>query len=175
MDRTALWFVTFQRLKFLLLSLFVVYLYLLPVDFIPGLFYPPHMVLILATALIIRKPEYLPTWLIFIVFLLYDFLLYQPLGLGALTILLGLEYLRGFNYTLRESVFLSEWVLVGIFLVAITLLKELILIVFLAQRNTFWETISELVVTFAYYPVAVICIAVLFRMPILDKPKASAS
>ena len=172
MDRTAFWYVAFQQSKFVLLSLVVFYLFLLPVDFVPGRFYPPNFVLVLAIASVIRMPQLLPVWLVFVVFLLQDILLYHPLGLSSLTMILVTLYLKTMRMSTQGMNFGTEWGFVGIVLILATIFREMLLIVIFADRNPIFGTFAELAVTILYYPVAVLCISLLFKAAIVEKQKA---
>jgi rod shape-determining protein MreD len=57
---------------------------------IPG----PELTLCLACAWVLRRPDYVPVWLLLPLLLLEDVLLYRPLGLWTLIVLLVTEHLR---------------------------------------------------------------------------------
>ena len=172
MDRTAKWFIAFQQVKFIITALLVMYVYLLPVNLVPMQFQPPNFVLLLAIALIIRYPNYLPLWVIFAVFLLYDFLLYQPLGLNTFLALIGMEYLRSNRISIRQMNFVSEWAFIALFLLLYTALREIVLFLFLAENTPFWGALFDLGTSIIYYPVALVCIALLFEPRFMDQARS---
>ncbi|MEM7242003.1 MAG: hypothetical protein AAF429_07445 [Pseudomonadota bacterium] len=171
MDRTAKWFIGLQQIKFIVVSLLVIYVYLLPVNLVPMQFQPPNFVLLLAIALITRYPQYLPIWVIFTVFLLYDFLLYQPLGLNAFLALIGMAYLRSNRIGIRQMNFLSEWAFITLFLFLYTCLREVVLFLILSENTPFFGALMDLVVSTIYYPVALVCIALLFEPRFMEREK----
>ena len=171
MDKNSFWFTAFQMTKFLLLCLFIVYLYLLPVDFVPGRFHPPNFVLILTIAMVIRVPHYMTIWLVFTVFLLQDFLLYNPLGLSSFLGILLVIYLNSMRISLQGMTFVTEWIFVGVILTIFAVAREILLILIFADRDPIWDRLAELLVTFGYYPVAVLFIAILYQTQNLKSAK----
>ena len=122
----------------------------------------------MAIALIVRHHSFLPVWLVMVVFLLYDFLLYQPLGLTTFLALIGLEYLRGIRLSVASMPFAAEWLTVSAFLALFMIGREVALFVILADRTPLLGVLGELSFTIIYYPLAVLVISIVFpnRTPI---------
>lgn len=110
-----------MRAGFILLTLLILFFQLLPLDTTPRRWAGPDVLLGLAMAWSLRRPEYVPALLLAAVFLLADMLLQRPPGLWALLALLGCEYLKGPRRDLRDATFLAEWISVAAAIVAIHL------------------------------------------------------
>jgi len=95
----------------------------------------PETTLLITLILIIRSPDYVPFWLIFLTFILSDFLLTKPLGLNTFLVLIITEFVRRNRPAFVEMLFLSEWLVISIILFFASLLKEILLILSLSERN----------------------------------------
>ena len=72
---TELWF---RRLVFVLVALFLFYLRLLPLASVAGQWPGPDLLLCLIFAWLVRRPDYVPVWLVASVVLVEDMLLQRP-------------------------------------------------------------------------------------------------
>ncbi|UWQ22511.1 rod shape-determining protein MreD [Jannaschia sp. W003] len=88
--RRVWWF----RVLFALLAFLVLFFALLPFGPGEGGVPGPDLTLCLAAAWVLRRPDYVPVWLLIPLLVLGDALLGRPLGLWALIVLLITEYLR---------------------------------------------------------------------------------
>jgi rod shape-determining protein MreD len=115
-----------HRALFVGLVALLALLRLLPIDprvfGLPG----PDVIVVLAFAWVLRRPSYVPPWLLVSVFLPLDLLLQRPPGLGALAVLLGAEALRRRAASGGLS-FLLEWGLVAGVLFAMTAFQQVVL------------------------------------------------
>ena len=68
--------------QFLFFFIFALGLFILlsPITLLPTNILLPETTLLITLILIIRSPDYVPFWLIFLTFILSDFLLTKPLG-----------------------------------------------------------------------------------------------
>ena len=74
------------RATFVGLSALIFFFALLPFDAGDGNVPGPDLVIALVAAWVLRRPDYLPVWLLVIVLLLGDFVLMRPLGLWTLIV-----------------------------------------------------------------------------------------
>ncbi|MFQ6553092.1 rod shape-determining protein MreD [Aestuariibius insulae] len=98
-----------HRLLFAAVSLGIIFFSLVPINAVPSRWIPPDLLLALAFAWVARRPDFVPVWLIAIVFLLTDFLFQRPPGLWAAWVVIGTEILRSRTRSLRNSSLLLEW------------------------------------------------------------------
>lgn len=97
-----------NRALFLSLSMLGILFLLLPISMLPKGIIWPEITFLAAMALVIRNPKYVPFWLLGFVFLASDFLLAQPLGLGAFIAVLACEYLRRNRSAFWKCCFLAN-------------------------------------------------------------------
>lgn len=157
--------------QFLYFSIFSLghFILLAPITLLPINTLYPEITLLITLALIIRNPDYIPFWLIFLTFILSDFLLTKPLGLNTFIILIVSEFIRRNRPAFVEMLFLSEWLFISIILLSSTLIKEILLIITLSERNTSVETIQQLGVNFIMYPIVVMLVRIVFQVKKTDK------
>ncbi|SPJ25236.1 rod shape-determining protein MreD [Palleronia abyssalis] len=122
----------------------------------------PDLLTILAFAWILRRPDYLPVWLIASVALLADILFMRPPGLWALATVLGSEFLRRRSHLTAEQPFPVEWLLVTGTLTLMHLGEALVLGVLMVPQPSFGATLLELMMTIATYPLVVVATAFVF-------------
>ncbi|MEO1551358.1 MAG: rod shape-determining protein MreD [Pseudomonadota bacterium] len=111
MSRTGLWR---ERALFILLSLFCLYVPLLPLSTGLGRTILPDLFFLLACAWVLRRPDTAPLALIAGLAFLGDVMLNRPLGLWALATVCATELLRHRGDDPRERVFLGEWLTVSV-------------------------------------------------------------
>lgn len=122
------------------------FLRLLPMDpadagRLPG----PDLLLCLVLAWTIRRPEYLPVWLLTLILLTEDFLLMRPPGLWTALVVLAAEFLRSRIALVREINFSVEWVVVAMLMLGLFLANRLIMaLVFLPQPDFGYAAIQVL-------------------------------
>ncbi len=140
---------------FLGLCATVVFLHLLPLggtaEGLPG----PDILVLMAFAWVLRRPDYVPVFLVAGVMLLADLLFLRPPGLWGAIAVLGHEFLRNREPGLRDLPFLVEWGLVASLLLVMTLGEALVLLVAGVDQPRLGLTLVELIVTILAYPVVV--------------------
>ena len=82
------------RIAFVLIGLALIVLRLLPLQTIPQTWAGPDVMLCLVFAWSVRRPDYIPTFLIALMILLEDFLLQRPPGLHAALVVCASLWLK---------------------------------------------------------------------------------
>jgi len=121
----------------------------------PRLWIAPDLILCFACAWALRRPEFVPSVSLVIVFLLADLLLQRPPGLWALLALIGCENLKSRGRSLRDAGFGAEWITVGVIMIGITVAYRLVLAVVLVDVPSLALSLSELGMTLLFYPLVV--------------------
>lgn len=144
-----------HRALYLGLALVVMFLRLLPVTpmshGIPG----PDLVLALTLAWVLRRPDYVPAWLIVGVFLLEDVMYWQPIGLWTLVVLVGTEFLRAREEATRDLNFLFEMALVAGVMAAMLVVNRTVLGLAVVDQPPLGLELLRLLMTLAAYPFVV--------------------
>ncbi|WP_413718012.1 rod shape-determining protein MreD [Silicimonas sp. MF1-12-2] len=150
---TGLWG---YRALFLALCIAVAFVQLLPLDMGPGQIPGPDVLMLLAFSWVIMRPDYVPVFLIAAVFFLADLLFMRPLGLWTALVVLGAEFLRSRSFTLRDTPFLLEWLLVSGVVTAVFIGNSLFLGLFAVSQPGLGLTLIGLIATILAYPLVVI-------------------
>lgn len=144
---------------FLALVALVIFAKLLPLHPGPGQFPGPDILILMACAWVVRRPDYLPVTMIAAVFLIADLLLMRPPGLWTALTILGLEALRRRSVALRDSGFLTEWLTVCVVISIVFLANTLVLGIFVVEQPGLGLTLIRLIATLLVYPVVVVLAA----------------
>ena len=97
-----------HRLLFVAIAALILFLRLLPLTAEPVRWPGPDLILCLTFAWILRRTDYLPAYLIVIVFFVDDLLSMRPPGLWTLLALFATEFLRSREMLLRDLPFALE-------------------------------------------------------------------
>ena len=143
------------RLLYLALSGLLIFLYLLPLQIAPPQWAAPDLLVCLALAWVIRRPEYVPALSIAAVFLMADLFFHRPPGLFAALCVLGGEYLRARAPFMRDFSFVMEWLFVSAVIFAIMLAYRVVLIVTVVEPPTLWLAALQFAATVLSYPLVV--------------------
>ncbi|PWJ16999.1 rod shape-determining protein MreD [Jannaschia seohaensis] len=153
MGPSAIWG---YRLAFFGLSSAILFFALLPFgppeDGVPG----PDLLVCLAFAWILRRPDYVPVWLLVPILLLADALLMRPLGLWTLVTLLGSEYLRRRVDHTEVKTFWSEVAAVAAVIAGMFVINHLAMLLLLAQTAPLLDQGLHLLATVVFYPLTAI-------------------
>jgi rod shape-determining protein MreD len=150
------------RLLFVIIAGTVLFLQLLPLPVRAGRWPGPDLMLALALAWGLRRPDFVPPLLIAGLFLLSDFLLGRPPGLWAALVVLALEFLRSRESLWRDLPFLLEWSLISAVILAVVVANSLMLSLFQIEDRRFALTFVQMVMTvLAYPPIVLISSAML--------------
>jgi rod shape-determining protein MreD len=136
-------------------------IYILPARIGPFGFPGPDLLIGVTFAWVLRRPHYVPTLLVAVVFLLADLLFLRPPGLWTALVVLAVEFLRARESGSREQPFLVEWAIVAAVLLAIALANRIVLALFLINQAGLGLTLLQLFVTILTYPVIVLLSRVL--------------
>lgn len=145
-----------HRLIFAGVALLLLFLRLLPIHpaqagSLPG----PDLLLCLAFAWTMRRPEYLPVWLLALVLLVEDFLLMRPPGLWTALVILAAEFIRSRIALTRELNFGVEWLLVaGLMLGTFLAYRLIFALAFLPQPELGYAAI-QIIWSILCYPAVV--------------------
>ena len=109
------------RSLFVVIVLAMLFVRLLPLPAEAGALPGPDLLMCLCCAWVLRRPDHLPAPLIALAVLAEDLLLMRPPGLWAALMLIGTEFLRSRAAFSRQLTFVSEWVMVAVVMLAMTL------------------------------------------------------
>ena len=143
------------RTVFVGLALLVAFVRLLPLGDGSGGVPGPDLLVALALAWAVRRPDYVPVVLLAALMLMADFLFMRPPGLWAAITVLGVEFLRNREAGLRDVPFLVEWGMVALLLLVMTLANGFVLLVLMVDQPTLGLTLLQLIATILSYPLVV--------------------
>lgn len=116
----------------------------------------PDLVVCIIFALMMRRPDYLPLWLLAGVLLLEDILLMRPFGLWAALVVIAAEVLRARSVLMRELSFLMEWAVVSALMLAMLLVYRLVFALTLLPQVSLGFALLEVIWSAIAYPVVVL-------------------
>lgn len=156
----------------LLLALMLIHL--VPLSVGPGRIPGPDLMLAITLAWMLRRPAFLPTPLIAVMFLLGDIFFMRPLGLHAALAVLASEFLRAREASTREQTFVAEWIMVSGLLIAIFLTERIVLSLFLVEQVALGLTLFQAIATLLVYPLIVFASRLLFGISKMSASEAEA-
>ncbi|SFL10619.1 rod shape-determining protein MreD [Shimia haliotis] len=151
-----------MRVLFAALCLAFIFLKLTPFSTAPQLWTGPDWMVVLSLAWAARQPDYTPAWLIAGMFLLADFLLMRPPGLGAFVMVIAVEVQRRRAPSIRDATFVTEWATAAGLMLATALAARLIMLVVFVDPPSLGLTLIQVLMNFATYPLVVLLSQVLF-------------
>jgi len=131
-------------------------LHIMPIEITRGALPAPDLLTSITFAWVLRRPQYVPTLLVALVFLVSDVLFMRPLGLWTALTVLAVEFLRRREANVRERTFPLEWAMVAGVLLAMTLANRLVLTVFLVNQAGLGLSILQMIITILAYPLVVL-------------------
>ena len=144
-----------HRGLYVLMALALLFLRLLPLgngaNGLPG----PDLLLCVTLCWLLRRPDYLPVWLIAAVVLAEDLILMRPPGLWTALVVMGSEFVRSRAALTRELNFVVEWLLVTGLMVAMLLAYRLAFAVTLMPQVGFGFAMVQVVASILVYPLVV--------------------
>lgn len=162
MNSTSAWQLWSMRAAFVMLTLIVLTGNLLPLQTLPRFWAGPDLLLCFAMVWSVRRPEYVPPALLAGMFLLADFLLSRPPGLGAALMLLACFDLQSRMLRLRDAGFAAEWIRAAALIVAIALGYRVILALFFVPVPPLGIVAFQTLATALVYPLVVFVSAIVF-------------
>lgn len=116
----------------------------------------PEVMLCVTFAWILRRPDYVPVWLLVALVLMADVLLMRPLGLWTLMVLLASEYLRRRVDFSEVHTFGAELILVSALIAATFAAESVALSLLLAEGGPLTGRILQAISTIVFYPIVVV-------------------
>ncbi|NPD15580.1 rod shape-determining protein MreD [Xinfangfangia sp. D13-10-4-6] len=143
------------RLLFLGLACLLLFTRLLPLQGVTGRFPGPDLLMCLIFAWMMRRPDFVPVWLLAPVILTEDLLLMRPPGLETALVIMATEFLRARHAMTRELNFAVEWLVVSGLMIAMLLGQRLILTLTLVDLPPFGFAVVQVLWSIVAYPVVV--------------------
>ena len=153
-----------RRLTFLAVFLVFVTLNLLPLNIAPSDVPPPDLFLCFVGAWVIRRPSFLPTYLIAATSLLQELLLFHPPGLWTALVIAASEFLRANMHRARSLPFTFEWGLFALSYSLIAALYTLFLTLAFVPAPDIRTLALTVLLTCAAYPFVVAATNIVFRV-----------
>ena len=150
------------RIAFLVFIFFICMFRLRTNNLEPDTIYGPDLIYCLMAAWIIRRPDFIPVYIIIITFGFYELIFGLPPGLWITMMLIVSEFLRTLSvWALRNSLLL-EWLLVSCCFACALLLYQLILFLTFLTTASLIAIVSTLLLTIICYPFAVLVTNLIF-------------
>ena len=150
------------RAVFVALAGLVVFVRILPYHVGQETLPAPDLLLLLIFAWVLRRPEYVPVWLIALVGLFADVVFMRPLGLWTLLTVLGSDFLRRRSHLSPGQSFGVEWFKVAGVLLFMYVAQVLVLGLLMVPQPPVGATGLELTITVLVYPLVVVATAFVF-------------
>lgn len=144
-----------HRLLFVAISAVLLFMRLLPVDSGSGGWPGPDILLCLIFAWTVRRPDYLPVYLIVLVVVLEDLLLLRPPGLWTALVVVATEFIRSRVALTRELNFGVEWLLVTGLMLSIFLANRLVFALAFLPQPSFGFALVQIIWSVIAYPAVV--------------------
>ena len=151
-----------MRAAFVAIAIMTLLSSLLPLQTIPRSWAGPDLLFCLALTWSVRRPEYVPIWLLAGVFLLADFMLSRPPGLLAALMLMACGNMQSRARHLHVTGFMTEWLRAGILIFAAAVLYRLTLAILLVPTPPIGLHATQIIGTIVAYPLVVMISALLF-------------
>lgn len=144
-----------MRLTFATVVCIILFFHLLPVATAPRIWVAPDFLIAFACAWSLRRPEYVPSLALAILFLMADLLLQRPPGLWAMLALVACENLKVRARTMRDGGFASEWLTVCVVLGLLAVAYRFGLLITLVEPPSLGLSFIQLIMTMLSYPLVV--------------------
>ncbi|MEM6308858.1 MAG: rod shape-determining protein MreD [Pseudomonadota bacterium] len=151
-----------MRLAFVAIAVMTLLSGLLPLQTVPRNWAGPDLLFCLALAWSVRRPEYVPIWLLATVFLLADFILSRPPGLAAALILMACGNMQSRARPLHVAGFMTEWLRAAVLIVAVAVFYRTVLAILLVPTPPLGLHATQVIGTALAYPIVVMISALLF-------------
>ncbi len=143
------------RLVFLGLAAALLFVRLLPLGNAAGSLPGPDVMLCLTLAWMMRRPDFLPVWLIVAVTLMDDLVLMRPPGLWTAIVVLATEFLRSRTALTRELNFMAEWLFASGLMIGMLLAYRLVFMLALLPQPPFGFAVVQVIWSILVYPLVV--------------------
>jgi rod shape-determining protein MreD len=159
--RSSVWL---YRAGFLLVALILLFVRLLPLGSLAGDWPGPDILLCVIFAWAMRRPDFLPVWLLVLVLLAEDMILMRPPGLWTAVVIIAVEFIRSRAALTRELAFVAEWVLVAGLMVACLLVYRLVFTLSFLPQPGFGFALLQVLWSILCYPVVVLASRLVFDL-----------
>ncbi|MEZ7812963.1 MAG: rod shape-determining protein MreD [Paracoccaceae bacterium] len=153
-----------HRGLYFLLGYVFIFIKILPLGQSAGDWPGPDLLLCLTMAWVIRRPDYLPAFLIALVILLTDLILMRPPGLFAFAVVLGTEFLRNRIHFVRELSLFAEWMMIAVLMMSILMTTQIIAFLTITPVENFGFEVIGVLASIAAYPIVVWMSNLLFKV-----------
>tara|TARA_R110002096_G_scaffold97490_1_gene217301 strand:+ start:453 stop:992 length:540 start_codon:yes stop_codon:yes gene_type:complete len=143
------------RSIFVLVTLALIFVQLLPLSMIPAVWAAPDWGLAVALVWVARRPDYAPMIVLAGLFFLADLLFQRPPGLWSALVVILSEILRTRAKGIRNMPFALEWGTVSVGIIVITLLNRAVLTVVMTAQAPLGLTLIQMMMTIIFYPLVV--------------------
>ena len=144
-----------MRLLYAALCGLVIMFHLLPLGQLRAISFSPDIILCITLAWAVRRPDYVPIFLIAAVALLADLLLMRIPGLwAALTVLLADSITRQ-RHKMRSTGFGVEWFRVSLGIAVVFVVERIALGILFVETPPLGASIAQYLATLAAYPIVV--------------------
>ncbi len=141
---------------FVALAFGLMFVRLLPMGGEAGALPGPDFLLCIVFAWVMRRPDFVPLWLLTLVVLLEDVLLMRPVGLWAALVVLAAEVIRARTVLMRELSFFMEWAVVATLMVVMLLAYRFMFALVLIPQVSFGFALVQLIWSIIAYPAVVL-------------------
>lgn len=141
-----------MQCAFAALTLAVIFFQLLPLETTPRRWTGPDLVLLISFAWALRRPDYVPAYLVGLIALMADLMLQRPPGLMAALVVIAVQTLKKRSRLLRDQGFAVEWLTVASTLLAVMLAFRLVLTLTAVPQAPMGLTLIQLVMSVVCYP-----------------------
>lgn len=143
------------RGMFLLIALVLMFARLVPLEGQAGDWPGPDILLCVIFAWAMRRPDFLPVWLLAGVLLLEDMLLLRPPGLWTAVVIVAVEFVRNRVTLTRELTFTVEWALVAALMVSCLLAYRMVFTLSFLPQAGFGFAMMQVLWSILCYPLVV--------------------
>ncbi len=141
---------------------------LLPLQTLPRAWAAPDLLFCFALVWSARRPDLVPIWLLALVFLLADLILFRPPGLLAALMLVACVNLQANSARVRSNGFMAEWFRAAAMILAVAIGDRFVSAVFLLPLPPISLVAFQVIGTAMFYPVAVIVSATVFGVRLIS-------
>lgn len=144
------------RAGFVLIAALLMFIALLPLGGAAGRLPGPDLLACVVFAWMMRRPDFMPLWLLAGVMLLADVMLMRPIGLWAALTVVAAEVIRARRVLMRELSFPMEWAVVAGLMLAMLLIYRFVCALTLLPQVGFGMAMVQWLWTVIAYPAVVL-------------------
>tara|TARA_B100000963_G_scaffold154868_1_gene134800 strand:- start:596 stop:1108 length:513 start_codon:yes stop_codon:yes gene_type:complete len=160
-----------HQIGYFCIGLLIIFFQILPLQTIPQTWSGPNVLLVFFAAIVTKRPEFISSILIAIIFLIEDFFLMRPPGLMSFMTVLGFYFLKRKFQNQEEIALLFGWGSIATCLTLILLLYYFISVLLFIPSAGFRLTLMEILFTLALYPIFSILIGSFDKLDPADSEK----